>query len=105
METTLLSNLSHENIIMIQGVKSGNMIQSLKDGNFFIVLDLLVETLDVRFDKWQMQQTRSSWMPITRKDTNLTGRIRGAAMGIVQGMEYLHSKNIIFRYVLTGQSV
>ena len=103
METALLSNLNHDNIIELQGVKNGNMVQSLKDGTFFIVLDLLVETLDVRFGKWRSQQTRSAWSPFKRTDANVTGRIRDVAMGIVRGMEYLHSKNVIFRYVLTGQ--
>jgi serine/threonine protein kinase len=97
METTLLSNLCHKNIISLHGVMSGNMIQSLKDGTFFIVLDLLVETLDNRCLKWQAQQKRSKLIPIKRKDARVTERIREVAMGIVQGMEYLHSKNVIFR--------
>lgn len=97
METALLSNLNHDNIITLHGVKSGNMIQSLKEGTFFIVLDLLVETLDVRFDRWRAQRSRYALSPFTRRDTNVTRRIREVAMGIVQGMEYLHSKNVIFR--------
>jgi 23S rRNA U2552 (ribose-2'-O)-methylase RlmE/FtsJ len=54
METTVLSSLDHENIIKLHGVKSGNMIASLKEGSFFLVLDLLVETLDTRINRWQM---------------------------------------------------
>ncbi|KAI2493680.1 protein tyrosine kinase [Fragilaria crotonensis] len=97
METTLLSNLSHKNIISLHGVMSGNMIQSLNEGTFFIVLDLLVETLDKRFNKWQTQQKRKKFMPIKRKDTCVTPRIREVAIGVAEGMEYLHSKKVIFR--------
>ena len=73
------------------------MIQSLKEGTFFIVLELLVETLDVRFDKWKAQDTSSIFNPMKRRDKNIPGRIREVAMGIAQGMEYMHSKNVIFR--------
>jgi hypothetical protein len=73
------------------------MIQSLKHGIYFIVLDLLVETLDERFIKWQEQQKRAKLMLIKRKDTYITARIQEVAMGIAEGMEYLHSKNVIFR--------
>jgi serine/threonine protein kinase len=97
MEATLLSNLRHKNIISLHGVMRGNMIQSLKHGIYFIVLDLLVETLDERFIKWQEQQKRAKLMLIKRKDTYITARIQEVAMGIAEGMEYLHSKNVIFR--------
>lgn len=97
METTLLSNLRHKNIISLHGVMSGSMIQSLKHGTFFIVLDLLVETLDSRFNKWQAHQKRSLLFPNKRKDTCVTARIREVAMGVAEGMEYLHSKKVIFR--------
>jgi serine/threonine protein kinase len=97
MEATLLSNLRHKNVISLHGVMCGNMIESLKRGTFFIVLDFLVETLDVRFTKWQAQRKRSKLMLIKRKDTCVTARIREVAMGITEGMEYLHSSNVIFR--------
>jgi serine/threonine protein kinase len=97
METTLLSNLCHKNIISLHGMMRGNMIQSLCDGTFFIIVDLLVETLDVRFSKWQAQQKRPKFMPIKRKDKCVTARIREVALGIAEGMEYLHAHQVIFR--------
>ncbi len=97
METTVLSSLDHENIIKLHGVKSGNMIASLKEGSFFLVLDLLVETLDTRINRWQMKQNRSIFQSNANKEAKTFKRIRDVALGIAKGMEYLHSMNIMFR--------
>jgi serine/threonine protein kinase len=97
IETTILSNLAHENIVAMHGVKNGDMIQSIKEGSFFIVLDLLVETLDDRLGRWQRKQNRSIFQSIASKKAKVLKRINDAAMGIAKGMEYLHSLNIIFR--------
>ena len=97
METTLLSRFNHENIIKLHGVKSGNMIASLKEGSFFLVLDLLVETLETRINRWQMTKNRSIFQSNANKEAKAFKRIRDVALGIAKGMEYLHSMNIIFR--------
>jgi serine/threonine protein kinase len=97
IEATVLSSLNHENIIKLHGVKSGNMIESLMDGSFFLVVDLLLETLDVRINKWQIKQSRSIFNSSSSKEANMFKRIRHTALGIGRGMEYLHSMNIMFR--------
>jgi len=97
LETTVLSRLNHENIIQLHGVKSGNMIESLMEGSFFLVLDLLVETLDARINRWQAKQNRSMFQSTAAKEAKIFKRIRNVALGIANGMEYLHSMNIMFR--------
>jgi serine/threonine protein kinase len=97
IETMVLSNLNHENIITLHGVKNGNMIDSLKEGSFFLVLDLLVETLDTRINRWQSKQNLSIFQSAANKEAILVKRIRDAALGIAKGLEYLHSMNIMFR--------
>jgi serine/threonine protein kinase len=94
LEAAILSNLKHENIITLYGVKEGDMLKSLKDGSFFLVLDLLVETLDVRMRKWLAQRR-----PLRAKirSEGVRERLQDVALGIAKGMEYLHSKHIIFR--------
>ena len=96
IETTVLSKLNHKNIITLHGVKSGNMIQSLMEGSFFLVLDLLIETLDARINRWQkIRQNR--FQSMASKEAKAFKRIRSVALGIAKGMEYLHSMNILFR--------
>lgn len=98
LETAILSNLDHENIITLHGIKGGDMIHALKDGSFFLILDLLVETLDERLTRWSSHR-----QPLLAKKrlAGVTMRIQDVALGIATGMEYLHSKHIIFRYVTT----
>jgi hypothetical protein len=81
LEATVLSSLNHENIIKLHGVKRGNMIESLMDGSFFLVVDLLLETLDVRISKWQIKQSRSIFNFILSKEANMFKRIRHTAFG------------------------
>jgi serine/threonine protein kinase len=100
IEATILSNLNHENIITLHGAKSGSMTEALANGTYFIMLELLVETLDVRLQTWKVQPTLSNMIALKRKDENVAARVRDVAIGIAQGMEYLHSRKIIFRYVL-----
>jgi len=94
METAILSNLDHENIIHLHGVKQGNSANLLMNGNFFIVLDLLLETLHARLKRWKKQQKALS----RTVDVNTTiKRLEEVAMGIVRGMEHLHEHRIIYR--------
>ena len=95
LETKILRNLSHENIISLRGVKAGDMIQSLKEGSFFIILDEMVETLDVRLQRWSTRTKKNLFRNKSIVSTNR--RLREVAVGVANGMAYLHSKNIMFR--------
>jgi len=94
IETTILMNLNHENIISLRGTQEGNMIQLLKDGTFFIAIDPLGETLKDRMKRWRKKWTLRRF---TGGNIDTTRRLRGVALGIVKGMEYLHSKRVIHR--------
>jgi serine/threonine protein kinase len=99
LETKILANLQHENIISLRWVKKGDMIESLAEGSFFIVLDLLVETLDTRLKRWAVQNKKQKKKSIfsLRAEIALTRRFQDVAMGIAKAMEYLHKRNIMFR--------
>jgi len=98
IETAILANLDHENIIALHGIKKGSMIELLRNGDFFIVIEPLCETLEDRMGRWRkewMRQRRFS--NVEKKFDFVKMRLQDVALGIVKGMEYLHSKRVIYR--------
>jgi hypothetical protein len=95
LEGKLISYLDHENIIKLHGMKKGCIQQSINDENepFFLVLDHLTETLDDRLEQWKRDDNAISRlkMKMSGRDDKLLHRVETAALGIVKGMEYLHS--------------
>ncbi len=87
-EAKLLSRLNHENIIQLHGTSAGCPSASfvMDQRGFFLVLGLLSETLSRRLQRWRSSGHR-----------RVMHRLQIAATGIVKGMEYLHSNNIVFR--------
>lgn len=104
LEAKLLERLKHENIIRLHAVKAGNVEDAVNNRNYFIVLDRLSETLQDRMTVWKQANKKWLWgggVFGNRPRREELGRARTAAIGIAKGMEYLHSKGIIFRYVLS----
>jgi len=103
MEATILEHLQHENIIRILGKKGGNLEDSLIQGQgYFLVMEQLFDTLDKRIIKWKKSEKKISPFRKFRAEQNISSdrvvnRLEEAALGIAQGMEYMHSKNILFR--------
>lgn len=86
-EAKMLSRLDHENIIQIHGTAGGSPSAFFEDKRgFFLILDLLEETLSDRLVRWKADGHNM-----------LLNRLEIAAVGIARGMEYLHKKNIVFR--------
>eukprot|EP00567_Pseudictyota_dubia_P018127 CAMPEP_0197439012 /NCGR_PEP_ID=MMETSP1175-20131217/5845_1 /TAXON_ID=1003142 /ORGANISM="Triceratium dubium, Strain CCMP147" /LENGTH=428 /DNA_ID=CAMNT_0042968833 /DNA_START=125 /DNA_END=1411 /DNA_ORIENTATION=+ len=94
-EAQILAGLSHENIIKLHGQREGQMDTCLQEGSFFMVLDMLAETLDSRLKKWSKKRNRLTKYAASHE--TIIKRIHENALGIAKGMEYLHSGNIIFR--------
>lgn len=102
LEATILMNLRNENIIQLHGIKAGDAFDALKEGTFFIVLDLLVETLDVRLAKWRKNKGPKSFFQRSHvssffKAYCVAAKLKDVSLGIAKGMAYLHSKGLIFR--------
>jgi len=106
IETAVLANCNHENIVSLLGIKKGNIIKLFAEGDFFIVITPLSETLQDRMDRWRKQNKalrRLSANAVPGRvgsAANKTNQLKvkqDAALGIVKAMEYLHSKGIIYR--------
>lgn len=98
LEAKILSSLHHPNIIKLHAVKGGDFGESstTAGGGYFLVLDLLMCTLESRLDVWRDQRSCIPfWRRVSSKDR--ASRIETVALGVAKGLAYLHSKNIVFR--------
>ena len=94
-ETRILSCLDHEHIVTLRGVHAGDMADGLDNKNYFIVLDGVIHTLEHKLDDW-LQKDSGKIMFQNKKSVHLV-RVKDVVYAVVKAMEYLHSKNIIFR--------
>lgn len=83
----MLSRLNHENVITLHGIAGGCPSTSFDgdNGGFFLVLGLVDDTLHHRLERWRAS-----------KHKRLTHRLK-TEVSIVNGMEYLHKNDIVFR--------
>ena len=112
-EAKILHSLDHENIIKLRGVCSTRFSESFDEGSggYFILTNVMHETLKERIRRWRMdpacfekQRGRGLRRYIRRPfktakvdRKNMYGRIETTALGIAEGMAYLHSRNILLR--------
>jgi len=109
MEIQLLSQLpSHQNIIALVGASKDGFVEDPEKA--FIVLQRLVETLDERLNKWRNRfrcNRKSNTTTILRnvlarkkpplEDPEQRIRVTHIALGIAQGMTFLHSHGVLYR--------
>ena len=107
IEASLLSALTHPNIIRLLGVTKGPVEDNFangKDHGFFLVLDRLYDTLDHKLVEWKESQAKYSGF-MFRATHDPRGRIRRGALlerlqiarSLADAVRYLHDHNVAFR--------
>jgi serine/threonine protein kinase len=105
LEGSILTRLNHENIVQLHGVRSGCISQAFSDTDegHFLVLDLLTDTLKDRMLQWRRDNnsSKASLLKARRsqhlKSSAVLGRLERVAVGVVNGMKYLHDSNVVLR--------
>ena len=88
-ETAILANLDHKHIIKLHGRAPGQLTEVfLKKDGYFILLDLLDETLHDRIDTWKVAGHALQGPTVEQLRV---------AHDVADAMMYLHNRGIIFR--------
>jgi serine/threonine protein kinase len=111
-ESKLLRHLQHENIVKLHGISEGCVSESyLNHRRFFLILDRLDCSLADKIQDWRLDEQRLSPSKSSRAISmprltrglskslklRLYERLRSVAIPVANALQYLHSKNILFR--------
>lgn len=106
IEATILCRLSHPNVIKLHGYygKSIRNCYLESERGYFLVIDLLADTLRNKIDKYRLQNPK---MRKASRELDMNGhkpntsealeRIKSIGVDVAKGMEYLHSKGVVLR--------
>lgn len=91
VEAHILASISHPHVLRIRGTSRFRYKDGRPDG-FFLLLDRLEETLEVRMKKWGRQLKRRR-----QPANNLFADRIDIARDLASGLVYLHDRGVIYR--------
>jgi len=105
-EAHILSSFDHPNVLKIRGW-AHNGVASFAEGwndSFFLLLDVLDETLDMRIERWHREQQEGIWSMVTSpssaaqemKATRFLEKLR-IMNELASALDYIHQRGVIFR--------
>jgi serine/threonine protein kinase len=99
VEAHLLSRLSHENIIKLQGRSpnsaANSNCQDWAEKGFFLLLDILDDTLKFRLNLLRLKKGSRLHGPLSK--SAMMQRTKDIAVGVAKGLQHLHENNIVLR--------
>ena len=106
IEARFLACLEHPNIVKLRGMTHGDCdaFGSGIEGDYFLILDRLSESLTQRIEKWKkeakLSRGKHSGLVFDRRGkkwNSLLAKRLDCGFEIANALKFLHSKNIIFR--------
>jgi len=104
-EAHMLSSFDHPNILKIRGWAHDG-VASFAEGcndSFFLLLDLLDETLDVRIERWNREHQDGMWSMLT-SPTSVAQQLEARYLEklrilneLASAFDYIHQRGVIFR--------
>jgi serine/threonine protein kinase len=104
-EAHMLASFDHPNILKIRGWAL-NGVKSFEEGfndSFFLLLDVLDETLDMRIERWQREQQEGLWSIVGNAstvaqqfDNRYLENLR-VMSELASALDYIHQRGVIFR--------
>eukprot|EP00545_Synedropsis_sp_CCMP1620_P000646 CAMPEP_0119011142 /NCGR_PEP_ID=MMETSP1176-20130426/5482_1 /TAXON_ID=265551 /ORGANISM="Synedropsis recta cf, Strain CCMP1620" /LENGTH=532 /DNA_ID=CAMNT_0006963919 /DNA_START=88 /DNA_END=1686 /DNA_ORIENTATION=- len=97
MEAKILACLHHPNIIKLHAVTAGSIskVFTNRQGGYFLLLDRLnADSLTERIREWADGEITASRHERAKR---LEDRLKTVALGISEGMKYLHKNMVIYR--------
>ena len=121
-EADVLSAVNHLNIVGVGGISDADpntYLSSLgNSGTYFILMDVMLETLEDRLNRWYKDEKSWKRKSISRMSfrkasmrhlpkevdrMQMMQRIKTVVLKVVDAMEYLHDQNIIFQDLKPGK--
>jgi len=104
-EAHMLSSFDHPNILKIRGWAHDGVASFAEGWNdsFFLLLDVLDETLDMRIDRWHREQQEGMWSMVAspssaaqEMETSHLEKLR-IMSELASALDYIHQRGVIFR--------
>lgn len=93
LETKILSQLRHKNIVTVHGTNSESDPKA--NQGQFLLLEILPETLQERLET--MRKGKAKLLFSSSRLSQAKERLESCAVGICDAMQYIHEKNVILR--------